>query len=864
MMSAADVNTTAAESTVAVAKEDVAAAESKVAAAESKVAAAKEDVAAAESKVAAAESKVAAAESKVAAAKKDVAAAKKDVAAAKASSDAAAISTAQTLLRLAVSALESAVQGVQSAQQGVQSAQRGVQSAQRGVESAQEILSAMRHSAAQVLSTPPSSDLTLQALSLDPRSSQSLQQCVNWTSVKKQHGDCGAQGAFCLFQHDMVDFEDVDGMSALLCDVSAYTKNATVSRRWDAAVAQADELLRTGDHPHGVKARVSTATDSSAATVTASSWDIIPSVIHQLRDEEKSFDTVIDWHFSCLTQWAALKDMLMSRSAVVPEVTFDINLMVFFNNILVRMAYLPEWREKKAMSSQQQRDSDTKTKKIDCLVISPRDRAEVFLFESSLSVSNRTLHAQQDRMKIAHALGCATRAVLQNDPSACFGSYGMHLHEQEKGNVRLVGYQCVLNASHRCWELHTLFDVRVPLGLSCGKDVDDALLVLRNIYAIASMIVLQESTRGQSKPSVSSIKTQVGGSNQSSNQRDEKKRDDDDDPSAGDDKPPPPPPPLNFDTTPTKRSLQAAIATTYDLQSWNDDGSWLVQGSRSHVIPAVCTTSRRPVVLKIQSRSEHTRELHVLQRLRAIDGIVQVLDFFECIDGFVLVLPRLAPIDFSNLRSSSDTQIFQFVCDAVSVVMAIHSRGVAHGDLKPSAFMLDRCTSAVILLDFNLSCLSTERLNGRLSGTAGWVFDDAPAIVGSDIDRIGLAGIIGWLLGVEGFGDADSNFVDAVTSIKRRLTIRSYSVERRCLLRVVESLLCTRVPLSDLLARVQSSVVACTKITALRALAPVRDAASHDKENLPTVRTSSDSADASVVKTPQVEAVPVEAVQLRR
>jgi serine/threonine protein kinase len=268
-------------------------------------------------------------------------------------------------------------------------------------------------------------------------------------------------------------------------------------------------------------------------------------------------------------------------------------------------------------------------------------------------------------------------------------------------------------------------------------------------------------------------------------------------------------------------------------------------------------------VLKIQSRSEHTRELHVLQRLRAIDGIVQVLDFFECIDGFVLVLPRLAPIDFANLRSS-DTQISQFVHDAVSVVMKMHSRGVAHGDIKPSAFMLDRCTSAVILLDFNLSCLSTERLGGRLSGTPGWVFDDAPAIVGSDIDRVGLAGVIGWLVGVDAFGDADSNFDDAVTSIKRHVTNVSFTIERRCLLRLVESLLCTRVPLPDLLARVQSGVVTCAKTSALRASLPVSDAVSHDKENLPTARTASDGAGASVVKATRVEAARVEAVQLRR
>jgi hypothetical protein len=420
----------------------------------------------------------------------------------------------------------------------------------------------------------------------------------------------------------------------------------------------------------------------------------------------------------------------------------------------------------------------------------------------------------------------------------------------------------VLNGSHQCWELHTLFDARVPLGLSCGKDVDDALLVLRNMYAVAAMIVLQETSRGQSKPSTSSTKIEAGGSNHSSNQPDDKKRDDDDSSASDDDSSPPLPPPLNFDATPTKRSLHAAIATAYQLQSWDDDESWLDQGSLSHVIPAVCTKSRLPVVLKIQSRSKHTRELHALQRLRGVDGIVQVLDFFECIDGFGLVMPRLTPIDFSNLRSS-DIQISKFVHDAVSIVTAMHSRGVAHGDIKPSAFMFNRCSSAVILLDFNLSCLSTERLDGRLSGTPGWVFDDAPVIVGSDIDRIGLAGVIGWLLRVDAFGDGDANFNDAVTSIKRHLTNSFDTVERQCLLRVVESLLCARVPLSDLLVRVQSGVATHTQTSALRASLPASDAVSDDKENLPTARTASDGTDADVVKATRVEVVRVEAVQLR-
>jgi hypothetical protein len=139
---------TAVESTVAIAKGDVAAAEIKVIAAESKVVAAKEEVVAAKEEVVAA--------------KEEVVAAKEEVVAAKASSDAAAVSTAETLLRLAVSGLESAHQRVQSAQRGVESAQRGVESAQRGVESAQEMLSALRHSAAQALLTAPSPDLIVE------------------------------------------------------------------------------------------------------------------------------------------------------------------------------------------------------------------------------------------------------------------------------------------------------------------------------------------------------------------------------------------------------------------------------------------------------------------------------------------------------------------------------------------------------------------------------------------------------------------------------------------------------------------------------------------------------------------------------
>jgi hypothetical protein len=90
----------------------------------------------------------------------------------------------------------------------------------------------------------------------------------------------------------------------------------------------------------------------------------------------------------------------------------------------------------------------------------------------------------------------------------------------------------------------------------------------------------------------------------------------------------------------------------------------------------------------------------------------------------------------------------------------VHSLNVAHGDVKPEAFLRDPCSGHITLIDFNLTGSASEPVDGghQLSGTPGWVLNDALATRREHGALVGLATLLGWLLGVAGLGDRYATF----------------------------------------------------------------------------------------------------------
>lgn len=225
------------------------------------------------------------------------------------------------------------------------------------------------------------------------------------------------------------------------------------------------------------------------------------------------------------------------------------------------------------------------------------------------------------------------------------------------------------------------------------------------------------------------------------------------------------------------------------------DGSLAELGSFSKVFAARCVPNARKVMLKVmQERNLYMCELHALKRLVFVDGVVILLDFFTCGDGYVLVLPRLFAVNYRDIcKSKSESSCLPFLRAVMKAIMDMHAVGLAHCDLKPDAIMMDG-KGCPTLIDFNL-CRSSTMVCNSLPGTPGWIFDGSPAKTGEEIDRVGLAALAGWMVGIDGFGDPDTDFDSAVDTVR---CLVSSKQQRSKVIKIVHMLLTTKVPLIEI------------------------------------------------------------------
>lgn len=607
---------------------------------------------------------------------------------------------------------------------------------------------------------------------------------IAWSAVKETHKDCRL-GEFCLFKSEIVDLNRARAVEALMNpkyqpminslfgELLANTEKQCLDRGWTVDNIKNDQGYLRNCFPSFALAF----------------------------ERLTRFDS---WLGSSLVQWRSLQDMLKQAQHCALEVTFDMNIMTFFNQAMILHNCLPIWRERKSMASARERESGTKDKKIDCTVLlEVCDREfEVMLFESSLCIGNRSAHRDQDRVKLCHAVACATRDMLKLHPDVDTGCVGLQLYQEEHHAIKFRGFQCRLNRTHNCWEMHQLFDVDVPLNNKDeGGGLERSLACLKHMYALASMVQrLKENLNtscGQSKRHISSVS------------HDMIEEDEDGVGGSGHALPAPPAslPRIVAIKTPSKGSvpLNEAIASHYVLGQWENGSESPLRGSFATVLPATDVKTGVEVALKIQSdTTAHIQELHALHGLRGVAYVVELMGFFPCQEGFVLVLRRLVPVRYDTMRGSCDSSVeslWKFSRDALSALCAIHAAGWAHCDIKPSAIMMNAETKQCVYSDFNLARHASTAINRHkgLPGTAGWVFDESPVSTAAEVDRVGLGAVFGWLLDLGEFGDPDSNYADAVRGLQRQLRqrqrkfggsfVKAIATPRERLLRVVEEMM---------------------------------------------------------------------------
>ena len=98
-------------------------------------------------------------------------------------------------------------------------------------------------------------------------------------------------------------------------------------------------------------------------------------------------------------------------------------------------------------------------------------------------------------------------------------------------------------------------------------------------------------------------------------------------------------------------------------------------------------------------------EIVLLQLLSGVSGVIQLLDYFERSDCYLLVLEQPSPcqdlFDYITEHGAlGETKARRFLEQVIRTLMDIHRAGVVHRDVKDENLLVELDTGHIRLIDF--------------------------------------------------------------------------------------------------------------------------------------------------------------------
>ena len=182
---------------------------------------------------------------------------------------------------------------------------------------------------------------------------------------------------------------------------------------------------------------------------------------------------------------------------------------------------------------------------------------------------------------------------------------------------------------------------------------------------------------------------------------------------------------------------QLPFELTYKVSHKLGQGGFATVFAGVRVIDGTCVAIKRVLKNKVTEWTtlggrKVPMELKLLHSVQNVDGVIKLLNFYERNDSFIYVMERPNDckdmFDFINENKYLEENLArQFFHQIVQTVLACHSMGIIHRDIKDENILVETVTQKLKLIDFGSGALVKEEAYTDFHGTREYA---PPRVVG--------------------------------------------------------------------------------------------------------------------------------------